>query len=225
MTLAATLALVAVVVLIVLGLDRRDALTLGVALALEDVIMLGNVVVLVALLVAVGVVWWRGRMERDRTRRIAEAAERTRVGQAKAAEADALAAARSKADADRARSPVDVLNDAMRRGGPLVLILSMLASPARALDCRTVPPLVVGQPLTEDQARCLSATVIADTLARETCEAQLVASRIETDACQATAQITCPDPAPPIVPVVVASLVGLVVGAVATVALLLAVPR
>lgn len=102
----------------------------------------------------------------------------------------------------------------------LVLILSLLAAPpARAVDCRTVPPLVVGAPLTEDQARCLSATVITDTLARETCEAQLVASRIETDACQATAAITCP-PAPlPVVPVVVAGLVGVVVGVVATVAL------
>jgi len=107
----------------------------------------------------------------------------------------------------------------------LVLLICLAAPPARAVDCRTVPPLVVGAPLTEDQARCLSATVIADTLARETCEAQLVAARVETDACQATAQITCPEPAPPIVPVVVASLVGLVVGAVATVALLLAVPR
>jgi len=118
MTLAATLALVAVVALALVGLDRRDAVVFGTALLLEDVIMLGNAVVLVVLLVVmVGVVWWRARMERDRTRRIAESAERARVGQAKAAEADALAAARSKADADRARKPVDVLNDAMRRGG------------------------------------------------------------------------------------------------------------
>lgn len=117
MIVAATLALVAVVALALVGMDRRDAATFGVALLLEDVIMVGNLVVLVVLLVAVGIVWWRGRMERERTRRIAEAAERARVGQAKAAEADALAAARSKADADRRRAPVDVLNDAMRRGG------------------------------------------------------------------------------------------------------------
>lgn len=103
----------------------------------------------------------------------------------------------------------------------LVLILTLLASPAQALDCRTVPALVVGQPLTEDQARCLSATVIADTLARETCEAQLVASRIETDACQATAAITCPPPRFPLVEVSFAAIVGVVVGVVATVALVL----
>lgn len=103
----------------------------------------------------------------------------------------------------------------------LVLILSLLAAPASALDCRTLPPIVVGQPLTEDQARCLSATVIADTLARETCEAQLVASRIETDACQATAAITCPPPRFPLVEVSFAAIVGVVVGVVATVVLVL----
>ena len=222
MTAAAALALLAVVVLALVGLDRRDAVVFGTALLLEDVIMVGNLVVLAALVVMVGIVWWRGRMER---RRVAVEVEKATVRQARAAAEREVEAARVRADADRKRPPVDVLNDAMRRGGPLVLILSLLASPAQALDCRTVPPLVVGAPLTEDQARCLSATVITDTLARETCEAQLVAARVETDACHATAQITCPEPAPPIVPVVVASLVGLVVGAVATVALLLAVPR
>lgn len=109
----------------------------------------------------------------------------------------------------------------MRRIATGVLLLCLAAPPARALDCRTVPPLVVGQPLTEDQARCLSAVVITDTLAHETCEAQLVASRVAVDACEATAAITCPPPTLPVVPVVVASLVGLVVGVVATVALVL----
>lgn len=103
----------------------------------------------------------------------------------------------------------------------LVLLLCLAAPPARAIDCRTVPPLVVGAPLTEDQARCLSATVITDTLARETCEAQLVASRIETDACQATAAIACPPPRFPVVEVSFAAIVGVVVGVVATVALVL----
>lgn len=117
MTLAATLALVAVVVLALVGLDRRDAVVFGVALLLEDAIMLGNAVVLVVLLVAVGIVWWRGRMERERVARVAREVEARRRAQADAAAVDAIAAARSKADADRARKPVDVLNDAMRRGG------------------------------------------------------------------------------------------------------------
>lgn len=104
----------------------------------------------------------------------------------------------------------------------LILALVLVASPAQALDCRTVPPLAIGQPLTEDQARCLAAVTIADRLAVETCEAQLVASRIETEACEATAAITCPPPAPlPVVPVVVAGLVGVVVGVLATVAVVL----
>jgi len=119
MTLAATLALVAVVVLALVGLDRRDAVVFGTALLLEDVIMLGNaVVVLGALVVMVGVVWWRARMERERVARVAREVEARRRAQADAAAVDAIAAAQARADADRARKPVDVLNDAMRRGGP-----------------------------------------------------------------------------------------------------------
>jgi hypothetical protein len=103
----------------------------------------------------------------------------------------------------------------------VVALVVALASPAAALDCSTVPALVVGQPLTEDQARCLSATVITDTLRAETCEAQLVASRIETDACHATAQITCPPPRFPIVEVSFAAITGVIVGVLATVAIVL----
>lgn len=224
MTLAATLALVAVVVLALVGLDRRDAVVFGVALLLEDVIMLGNAVVLVSLLVAVGIVWWRARMERERVARVAREVDARRRAQADAAAQDAIAAAQARADRDRSRPAADVLTDAMRRGGPLLLVLA-LAAPAQALDCRTVSPLVVGQPLTEDQARCLSVTVIADTLARETCEAQLVASRVAVDACEATAAITCPPPRFPLAEVSFAAIVGVVVGVVATVALVLSVPR
>lgn len=223
MTVAATLALVAVVVLALVGLDRRDAVVFGTALLLEDVIMLGNAVVLVALLVAVGIVWWRGRMERERVARVAREVEARRRAQADAAAVDAIAAAQARADRDTNRPAADVLTDAMRRGGPLVLVLSLLSAPARALDCSTLPPITLTAPLTADQAECLSATVIADTLARETCEAQLVASRIETDACQATAAITCPPPRFPIVEVSFAAIVGVVVGVVATVALVLSV--
>lgn len=117
MTLAATLALVAVVVLALVGLDRRDVVTLGTALLLEDVIMVGNLVVLVALLVAVGIVWWRGRMERERVARVAREVEARRRAQADAAAVDAIAAAQARADRDRSRPAADVLTDAMRRGG------------------------------------------------------------------------------------------------------------
>lgn len=114
--LAATLALVAVVVLALVGLDRRDAVVFGVALLLEDVIMVGNLVVLVVLLVAVGIVWWRGRMERERVARVAREAEARRRAQADAAAQDAIAAAQARADRDRKRPAADVLTDAMRRG-------------------------------------------------------------------------------------------------------------
>lgn len=117
MTVVATLALVAVVALALVGLDRRDAVVFGVALLLEDVIMLGNAVVLVVLLVAVGIVWWRGRMERERVARVAREAEARRRAQADAAAVDAIAAAQARADRDRSRPAADVLTDAMRRGG------------------------------------------------------------------------------------------------------------
>ena len=117
MTLAATLALLAVVVLALVGLDRRAAVVFGVALLLEDVIMVGNLVVLVVLLVAVGIVWWRGRMERERVARVAREAESKRRAQADAAAVDAIAAAQARADRDRSRPAADVLTDAMRRGG------------------------------------------------------------------------------------------------------------
>lgn len=99
-----------------------------------------------------------------------------------------------------------------------------LSTPARALDCSTVT-ITPGAVLTSDAAECLRLSVVSTELRAETCEAQLVASRIETDACHATAAITCPPPEPPVVPVVIAGLVGVVLGVVATVALLLSVPR
>lgn len=106
----------------------------------------------------------------------------------------------------------------------LLAVLIALSTPARALDCSTVT-ITPGAVLTEDAAECLRLSVVSTDLRAETCEAQLVASRIETDACHATAQITCPPPEPPVGPVVVAGVVGVVLGVVATVALLLAVPR
>lgn len=114
MTAAAALALVAVVVLALVGLDRRDAATFGVALALEDVIMAGNLIVLVALCVLVGVVWWRGRMER---RRVAEAVERATAAAARRAGVAAIEAAEARAMAERKRPAGDVLTDFARRGG------------------------------------------------------------------------------------------------------------
>lgn len=75
-------------------------------------------IVPVALAVFALAVWWRGRSDREQVRRIAEAAERSRVAQARVVEADAVEAARARADRDRGRKPVDVLDDAMRRGRP-----------------------------------------------------------------------------------------------------------
>lgn len=114
MTLAAAVALVAVVVLVVVGLDRRDAATLVVALALEDCIMAGNLIVIACLAVIVAVVWWRGRLER---RRVAEAVERTATAAARARASDEVAAAEARAARDRARPADEVLTEFARRGG------------------------------------------------------------------------------------------------------------
>lgn len=103
---------------------------------------------------------------------------------------------------------------------PLLACLLTLTAPARALDCSTVT-ITVGQPLSSDAAECLRLSVVTTELRAETCEAQLVASRIETDACHATAQIACPPPEPPVVPVVIAAVAGFVVGVAVTVRLVL----
>lgn len=114
MTLAAAVALVAVVALVVVGVDRRDVATLVIALILEDCIMAGNLIVLACLAVIAAIVWWRGRLER---RRVAEAVERTATAAARARAADEVAAAEAKAARDRERPAGDVLTDFARRGG------------------------------------------------------------------------------------------------------------
>lgn len=106
----------------------------------------------------------------------------------------------------------------------VAVVIHWLTTPARALDCSRVT-IAVGQPLDPVAAECLRASVVATELRAARCEAQLATARTETEACQATAAITCPPPEPPVVPVVIASLVGVVVGVVATVALVLSVPR
>ena len=103
----------------------------------------------------------------------------------------------------------------------LVLALALAPLSARALDCSRVT-IAVGRTLDADAAECLRTDIVATELRAATCEAQLVASRIETDACEATAAITCPPPPLPVVPVVVAALIGVVAGVVATVALAVA---
>lgn len=110
---AAAVALVAVVVLAVVGLDRRDAATLGVALLMEDCLMLGNLAVVAVLVVAIVIVWWRGRIER---RRVAEAFERARRAEAQAAADAAIEDARRRAERDARRPAGDVLTDFARRG-------------------------------------------------------------------------------------------------------------
>lgn len=106
----------------------------------------------------------------------------------------------------------------------LLACLALVPAPARALDCSKVT-ITPGAVLTQDAAECLRLAVVASELRSEACEALLTSSRIETDACHATAAITCPPPEPPIVPVAIAAVVGVVLGAVATVALFLSVPR
>jgi len=76
--------------------------------------VIGALAVIVALAVACVVVWWRGRLER---RRLAEAFERARVADARAAADAAIEDARRRAERDARRPAADVLTDFARRGG------------------------------------------------------------------------------------------------------------
>lgn len=216
MTLAAALAVLAVVVLALVGLDRRDAVTLGVALLMEDVIMVGNLVVLVVLLVAVGVVWWRGRAagraaEQKRSDEVARETEKHRVEQAKAEEQVEVDAAVARREAEKKRPGVDRANERLRRGIVPALVLA-LASPAQA-ECREVGPDVVCPAPEFDQ--------LMDQL--DAAEAQVVIERAESKrldkelaAARDRAAVTHPEPRAPVLEVAAASslaiLIGLVVG-------------
>lgn len=106
-----------VVVLVVVGVDRRDAVTLGLYALVEDVVMLGNIAVIAALALGIAVVWWRARLDREHARRTAEAIERARVADARAAADAAIEDARRRAERDARRPAGDVLQDFARRGG------------------------------------------------------------------------------------------------------------
>jgi len=119
-TLAAALALLAVVVLALVGLDRRDAVVFGTALLLEDVIMVGNLVVLVVLVIAAAYVWWRGRAagraaEQKRSDEVARETEKHRIDQAKAEERAEVDAAVARRDAEKKRPGVDRANERLSR--------------------------------------------------------------------------------------------------------------
>ena len=107
-------ALAVVVLLAIVGVDRRDALTFAAYALLEDVVMLGNLAVIAALAVGILVVWWRGRAEK---RRLAESFERQRRAEADARAAQAVEDARRRAERDSRRPAADVLTEFARRGG------------------------------------------------------------------------------------------------------------
>lgn len=111
MVIAAALAVV--VLLVIVGVDRADAARFAAFALLEDVVMLGNIAVLAALVVGIVVVWWRGRAEK---RRLAESFERQRRAEADARAAQAVEDARRRAAADMKRPAADVLTEFARRG-------------------------------------------------------------------------------------------------------------
>jgi hypothetical protein len=214
-TAAAALALVAVVGLVVIGLDRRDAVTLGAALALEDVVMVGNLVVLGLLCAAVAYVWLRGRAagraaEQKRSDELAREAEKRRVEQAKAVEQAEVDAAVARRDAEKKRPGVDRANERLRRIVPILVLV--LALPARA-ECRVEgPDTVCPTPefdLLMDQLDAAEAQVVIEKAASKRLDEELRAARDRT-------AVTHPEPKPPILEVTVgtsiALLVGLVVG-------------
>lgn len=99
-----------------------------------------------------------------------------------------------------------------------VLVLALFVPrSARAVDCATLPDPVVGQPWTAEQLECLRAAAVTTDRALGVCEVERRQCRTYLDACEATAQIACPEPPLPVVPVAVAGLVGVVVGVLAAV--------
>jgi len=215
-TLAAALALVAVVVLALVGLDRRDAVTFGIALLLEDIVMVGNLIFLGLLALAAAYVWWRGRasgraVERKRADGVARETEKHRIDQAKAEERAEVDAAVARREAEKKRPGVDRANERLRRGIVPALVLA-LASPAQA-ECREVGPDVVCPAPEFDQ--------LMDQL--DAAEAQVVIERAESKrldkelaAARDRAAVTHPEPRAPVLEVAAASslaiLIGLVVG-------------
>lgn len=211
MTLAATFALVAVVVLAVVGLDRRDAVTFGVAMLLEDVIMVGNLIVLGLLCAAVAYVWLRGRAagraaEQKRSDELARETEKRRVEQSRAEERAEVDAAVARRDAEKKRPGVDRANERLRRIVPILVLA--LALPARA-ECRVEGPDTVC-PTTEfdllmDQLDDAEAQVVAEKARVKRLNEELAAARDRTE-------VTHPEPKPPVLEVAVGSSIAILVG-------------
>jgi hypothetical protein len=93
--------------------------------------------------------------------------------------------------------------------------------PARALDCSQEPDPVQGQPITGAQLECLKITIVTLRYQRDEARIEAVQKAAEAAACEATAAIACPSPRFPLVEVSFAAITGVVVGVLATVAIVL----
>lgn len=107
----------------------------------------------------------------------------------------------------------------------LAFVLTLaLALPAHAVDCNEVEATEVGKPLSDAQARCIQAAIVNLRYEAERDRARATEYKVQRDACEATAAITCPPAEPPVIPVVVAALSGFVVGVALIVTLLVVRP-
>lgn len=101
------------------------------------------------------------------------------------------------------------------------LCVLLLTVPARALDCSQQPDPAAGQPISAEQLECIRLAIVNLRQDVAMSNAKLAQTQAALEASEATALITCPPPPPPVAPVVIASLVGVVVGVLATAALVL----
>jgi hypothetical protein len=109
----------------------------------------------------------------------------------------------------------------MRRVAVAVALVLSLPLPARALDYSQEPDPVQGQPITGAQLQCLQVAIVTLRFQRDEAEAKRVEAVVAAEACQATASITCPAPRFPLVEVSFAAITGVIVGVLATVAIVL----
>lgn len=91
-----------------------------------------------------------------------------------------------------------------------LLVALCVAMPARALDCSTQPDPVAGQPITDDQLKCLQVAIVTLRFQAEENRIEAVKQAGLAAACEATAAITCPKPEVPIVPFVAGVATGVV---------------
>ena len=103
----------------------------------------------------------------------------------------------------------------------LVLALSL---PARALDCSQQPDPVAGQPISDDQLKCLQVAIVTLRYTAEESRIEAVRQAQLAAACEATATIACPRPEVPIVPFLAGTATGVVLAVVAA-ALIFAATR